>query len=64
VHINSPGLQNDYESLWAYVMPEKFIGQTYCHLATTNYLKALAAGEMQPGIVMTTVDDAQVTPSE
>jgi len=64
VHINSPGLQNDYESLWAYVMPERFIGQTYCHLATTDYLEALATGEMEPGIVMTTVDDAQVTPAE
>ncbi len=64
VHINSPGLQNDYESLWAYIMPEKFIGQTYCHLATTQYLKALATGEMEPGLVMTTGDDAQVTPAE
>jgi len=64
IHVNSPGLQNDFNSLWAYVMPERFIGQTYCHLATTTYLKALARGEMEPGIVMTTTDDAQVTPVE
>ena len=64
IHLNSPGLQNDFDSLWAYVMPERFIGQTYCHLATTTYMKALATGDMEPGIVMTTVDDAQVTPVE
>jgi hypothetical protein len=64
VHISSPGLHVDYDSWWSYIMPERFIGQTYCHLATTDYLKALATGAMQPGIVMTTVADAQVTPAE
>jgi len=61
-HINSPGLQVEWESWWAYVLPEKFVGQTYCHLATTQYYKALATGEMQPGLTMTTTDDAPVTP--
>ena len=64
IHINTPSLQVDYSSLWSYVLPEKFIGQTYCHLATATYMKALATGDMQPGIVMTTADDAPVTPSE
>jgi hypothetical protein len=63
-HINTPSLQVDFASWWSYVLPEKFIGQTYCHLATATYMKALATGDMEPGIVMTTADDAPVTPSE
>jgi hypothetical protein len=64
IHINSNGLQVNYASWWSYVLPEKFIGQTYCHLATATYMKALATGDMEPGIVITTEDDAPVTPSE
>ncbi len=64
IHINSNGLQVDYDSLWSYVLPEKFIGQTYCHLATATYMKALATGDVEPGVVITTEDDAPVTPSE
>jgi hypothetical protein len=43
-------------------LPEKFEGQTYCHLATVAYVKALATGEIEPGTKMTTADDAPVQP--
>lgn len=62
VHISSPGLYQDYDSWITWFLPENFQGQSYCHLATVNYLKALASGEMKPGITMTTVDDAPVRP--
>lgn len=62
VHINSPGLFQDYDSWVTVLLPERFQGQSYCHLATVDYLKALATGAMEPGTVMTTADEAQVTP--
>jgi len=62
IHLNSPGLFHDYDSWTTYILPEKFQGQVYCHLATVDYIKALATGEMQPGALMTTADDAPVTP--
>ncbi|MEZ5561581.1 MAG: hypothetical protein R3F27_01310 [Gammaproteobacteria bacterium] len=62
VHISSPGLYQDYDSWITWFLPENFQGQSYCHLATVNYLKALAVGEMQPGMMMTTADDAPVRP--
>ncbi len=62
VHISSPGLYQDYDSWITWFLPEKFQGQSYCHLATVNYLKALASGEMKPGITMTTAEDAPVRP--
>lgn len=62
IHISSPGLYQDYDSWITRFLPEIVQGQSYCHLATVNYLKALASGAMQPGITMTTVDDAPVKP--
>ena len=62
VHLNSPGLFHDYDSWTTWILPENFEGQAYCHLPTVFYLKALATGEMQPGTVMTTADDAPVVP--
>ena len=62
VHISSPGLYQDYDSWITTFLPEKLQGQSYCHLATVNYLKALAAGEMQPGITMSGAEDAPVRP--
>lgn len=62
IHIASPGLYQDYDSWITGFLPEKLQGQSYCHLATVNYLKALAAGAMQPGITMTTAEDAPVRP--
>jgi hypothetical protein len=63
VHIQSPGLFHDYDSWTTWILPEKFEGQAYCHLATPAYLSALATGTMEPGTVMTTADDAPVTPN-
>jgi len=62
VHIQSPGLFHDYDSWTSWILPEKFEGQAYCHLATPAYLSALATGQMEPGTQMTTADDAPVTP--
>jgi hypothetical protein len=62
IHIRSPGLFHDYDSWTSWILPERFEGQAYCHLATPAYMMALATGEMEPGIVMTTADDAPVTP--
>jgi hypothetical protein len=62
IHISSPGLFHDYDSWTTWILPENFEGQAYCHLATVGYLKALATGAMEPGTVMTTADDAPVTP--
>ncbi|MDJ0926050.1 MAG: hypothetical protein QNJ73_00250 [Gammaproteobacteria bacterium] len=62
VHFNSPGLYQDYDSWMTWMLPEAFQGQSYCHIPTVAYMKALATGAMEPGTVMTTADDAPVTP--
>ncbi|NND36626.1 MAG: hypothetical protein HKN81_05755 [Gammaproteobacteria bacterium] len=62
VHLQSPGLFHDYDSWTTIILPENFEGQTYCHLATVAYVKALATGELEPGTKMTTADDAPVQP--
>ena len=49
VHIQSPGLQTDWESWINWIMPDMLMGQTYCHLATVPYLKALATGAVEAG---------------
>ncbi len=63
IHLNSPGLFQDYDSWVTLILPERFEGQVYCHIATPDYLKALATGAMEPGTLMTTVDDAPVRPT-
>lgn len=62
VHLNAPGLYQDYDSWITMILPERVQGQSYCHLPTVDYIKALATGAMQPGTTVTTVDDAPVTP--
>lgn len=62
IHLQSPGLFHDYDSWTTIILPEKFEGQTYCHLATVPYVKALATGGMEAGTKMTTADDAPVQP--
>lgn len=62
IHINSPGLFHDYDSWTSWILPEAFEGQAYCHLATASYLKSLATGEIEPGTLMTTADDAPTVP--
>ncbi len=61
-HISSPGLFHDYESWTRWIIPERFAGQVYCHLATSEYMQALATGALAPGIVMTAVEGTPVTP--
>jgi len=62
IHIQSPGLQTDWENWLFWLLPDRLRGQTYCHLATVPYLKALATGDVEPGTVLTTADDAPTTP--
>ena len=62
VHLGSPGLFQDYDSWITPLLPKIFQGQSYCHLATLEYVMALATGVMQPGTVVTTADGAPVTP--
>lgn len=62
VHLQSPGLFHDYDSWTTMILPEIVEGQVYCHLPTPAYIKALARGEMEPGTLITTGDDAPVTP--
>jgi hypothetical protein len=62
VHLNSPGLFQNYDSWITRFLPWQVQGQSYCHVATVDYLKALARGDIQPGTVITTADDAPVTP--
>lgn len=62
VHVSSPGLFHDYDSWTTWILPARFVGQAYCHIATAGYLKALATGAIEPGTMMGTADDAPVTP--
>ena len=62
VHLNTPGLFHDYDSWTTWILPENFEGQAYCHIATVGYMKGLATGQIEPGTIMTTADDAPVTP--
>ncbi len=58
VHVGSPGLFQNYDSWYTVLLPEIVKGQSYCHLATVESLKAVAAGEMAPGKIYNTLDDA------
>ncbi len=61
-HVASPGLYQDYDSWITMFLPEFLKGQSYCHLATVESLKAIATGQSQPGVTITTKDDAPVRP--
>ena len=62
IHLSSPGLFHDYDSWTTWILPEIVEGQAYCHIATASYIKSLAIGEMEPGTLITTADDAPVQP--
>lgn len=62
LHVPSPGLYHDYDSWLTWILPEMLEGQMYCHIPTSEYFQALATGALEPGTVMTTADDAPVTP--
>jgi hypothetical protein len=58
VHVSSPGLYQNAESWYTPLLPAILKGQSYCHLATVESLKAVASGAMAPGTTITTNDDA------
>jgi hypothetical protein len=62
IHFNSPGLQTNWEDWIGIIMPDRLMGQTYCHLATVEYMKRLARGEIEPGTVISTEDGSPTTP--
>lgn len=62
VHIAAPGLYQDYERWYTMFLPEIVQGQSYCHLATVEAIKAVATGEMKAAVVYHTRDDAPTTP--
>lgn len=62
VHFNTPGLFHDYDSWTTWILPERLSGQAYCHIATVTYMKAVATGQIEPGTVITTAEDAPVMP--
>lgn len=62
VHLTSFGLFQNYDSWITRFLPWQVQGQHYCHLPTADYIAALATGSMEPGTVLTTADDAPVTP--
>ena len=62
IHVSSPGLYQDTESWYTPLLPEFLKGQSYCHLATVDYLKAVATAAMAPGTTITTGDDAPTQP--
>lgn len=62
IHVNAPGLFQDYDRWYTIFLPEIVRGQSYCHLATVESLKAIASGAMKPGATITTRDDAPTQP--
>ena len=62
IHFQSPGLFQNYDHWITWFLPERVQGQSYCHIPTVAYMKALATGAMEPGTTVTTADDAPVTP--
>jgi pimeloyl-ACP methyl ester carboxylesterase len=63
VHLAAPGLFQDYDSWYTPLLPEIVQGQSYCHVPTSEYFIALATDALQPGVIVTTEDDAPVSPS-
>jgi hypothetical protein len=62
VHLSSPGLFQNYDSWITRFLPWQVQGQHYCHTATSEYVKALATGTFEPGLIITSDDDAPVVP--
>lgn len=62
VHLNSPGLFQNYDAWYTWILPERLQGQSYCHIATVDYIKALALGEIEPGTSIVLDENHSVTP--
>jgi pimeloyl-ACP methyl ester carboxylesterase len=63
IRLSVPGLFQDYDRWFTPLLPKIVQGQSYCHVPTSEYLIALAKGEVQPGMIVTTGSDASVTPA-
>lgn len=63
IHLSVPGLFQDYDSWFTPLLPKIVQGQSYCHVPTSEYVIALAQGEQQPGMIVTTDSNASVTPA-
>ena len=63
IHVVTPGLQTDWGNWLFWLLPNRLRGQTYCHLPTTELLKAVATGEMDTDILIHTRDDAPTQPT-
>ncbi|MBT8441545.1 MAG: hypothetical protein KJO76_04085 [Gammaproteobacteria bacterium] len=62
VHLNSPGLFQDYDAWFTWILPDRLQGQNYCHIATADYIKALALGDIEPGTSIVLDENHPVTP--
>lgn len=62
IHVNSPGLYQDYDAWYTALLPEFVKGQSYCHLASVELIKAVASGDIAPGLTVTTADEASTQP--
>jgi len=62
VNLNSPGLFQNYDAWYTWILPERLQGQSYCHVATVDYIKALALGEIEPGTSIVLDENHPVTP--
>jgi hypothetical protein len=63
VHLHTPSLFQNYDSWITRFLPWQVQGQQYCHTATADYIAALAVGQFEPGLVITSADDAPVVPA-
>lgn len=62
VNLNSPGLFQDYDAWYTWILPKRLQGQSYCHIATVDYIKALAIGDIEPGTSIVLDESHPVTP--
>jgi hypothetical protein len=58
LNVITPGLQTDWENWIFWIMPDRVRGQTYCHIPTVEYVKAVVTGALEPGQTIHTRDDA------
>lgn len=62
VHFNSPGLFQNYDAWFTWMLPERLQGQSYCHVPTAEYIEALATGAMQAPLDIVLDETLDVTP--
>jgi len=57
IHVNTKGLQVGWTDWLWWILPDRFRGQTYCHVIAPDHLAALARGDAAPGRVMSAYPD-------